>query len=404
MITFKVVLDRPKKDGSVQVRIRTIFERKATYIPTGIFIQSKDFNPKATTGSMNWIRNTNPNAVQFNQFLSKRIAELLATAQEGIHSGRFSPDQLKKSKSNGVGILEFIQTYIEMEGSANSRRWSEKYQNIRSKLSKYLNGQDVALKNVDFQFVKGFRNYMAGIGNKPTTIQRSLSFVRTVIHYAVKVGHLKYEEDPFHHIPLPAPKVHKDRLTEDELVGLITYVGTDRSVILATRVFALQYYLAGMRIGDLLQLKQKNIDGVRLVYVMDKTDHHTPLIIPAPARLILEWFGLDQPPERFLPDSYILPYLDAANGLDKDAIHRKVESATAVINRNLKIAAAAVGIQKKVTSHMARHTFADHARRKSGDLYAISKALGHSALKITENYLARFDQDPVDNLMTEMFG
>jgi site-specific recombinase XerC len=58
-------------------------------------------------------------------------------------------------------------------------------------------------------------------------------------------------------------------------------------------------------------------------------------------------------------------------------------------NRVGKIArriAVATGLP--LTAHSLRHTFATHSLRKSGNLYAVSKALGHAQLKQTEVYLA----------------
>ena len=54
--------------------------------------------------------------------------------------------------------------------------------------------------------------------------------------------------------------------------------------------------------------------------------------------------------------------------------------------------------------HIARHSYADHARRMSGDLYAISKSLGHSNLQTTEQYLKSFDRDAVDRLAGQVWG
>ena len=56
--------------------------------------------------------------------------------------------------------------------------------------------------------------------------------------------------------------------------------------------------------------------------------------------------------------------------------------------------------------HVSRHTFADIARKKIGKsfgIYEISKMLGHSSIKVTENYLNSFDQDSVDEAMNSIF-
>lgn len=62
------------------------------------------------------------------------------------------------------------------------------------------------------------------------------------------------------------------------------------------------------------------------------------------------------------------------------------------------------GIESKGLSfHVARHSFADFARRQSGDLYAVSKALGHTSLQVTQNYLRSFDKDAVDKLAKSLW-
>lgn len=53
--------------------------------------------------------------------------------------------------------------------------------------------------------------------------------------------------------------------------------------------------------------------------------------------------------------------------------------------------------------HIARHSFANIARQKNANVYDISKALGHSNLKITETYLAKFDTTSQDATMKQVF-
>lgn len=53
--------------------------------------------------------------------------------------------------------------------------------------------------------------------------------------------------------------------------------------------------------------------------------------------------------------------------------------------------------------HLARHSFANIARQKNANVYDISKALGHSNLKITETYLSKFDTASQDATMKKVF-
>ena len=53
--------------------------------------------------------------------------------------------------------------------------------------------------------------------------------------------------------------------------------------------------------------------------------------------------------------------------------------------------------------HISRHSFANIARQKNANVYDISKALGHSSLKITESYLSKFDTQSQDETMKQVF-
>jgi len=70
---------------------------------------------------------------------------------------------------------------------------------------------------------------------------------------------------------------------------------------------------------------------------------------------------------------------------------------TPKINEHLKTIARKVEIDKKLTSHVARHSFAEIARVKGVPLYDINKALSHSSLAITEQYLSSFDESSLKN-------
>ena len=125
----------------------------------------------------------------------------------------------------------------------------------------------------------------------------------------------------------------------------------------------------------------------------------TPVSIPLPLPA-LEIIGryVDQ------DASYLFPYLD--KGLEEDAIklRRRISSRNVVVNRDLKKLAKLAGMQPDGLSfHVARHSFADYARQQSGDLYAVSKTLGHTSLQVTQQYLKSFDRDAVDKLATELW-
>ena len=78
-------------------------------------------------------------------------------------------------------------------------------------------------------------------------------------------------------------------------------------------------------------------------------------------------------------------------------------SKNSLLNKYLGKLAALAGIEKKISMHIARHSFANIARQKKANVYDISKALGHTSLKITETYLSKFDTTSQDETMKQVF-
>jgi integrase len=89
----------------------------------------------------------------------------------------------------------------------------------------------------------------------------------------------------------------------------------------------------------------------------------------------------------------MFPYYNNEETNFRKIVHRK-ESSNAIVNKALKHVAFKCCIPK-IGFHEARHTFAYHARKTGFDLFQLSRALGHSSLTITQNYLNTFDNEEV---------
>jgi integrase len=162
-------------------------------------------------------------------------------------------------------------------------------------------------------------------------------------------------------------------------------------------MFLFAFYNAGIRISDILLMTWDNIQEGRLVYTMYKTSKpHSLTLKEKPLAILEKYKGKNE--------SYIFPFLsDRYDYSDPIFKHNQIGAKTALINKYLKEIATKAKISKNVTTHTARHSFADIARQKTDNIYNLSKALGHSSLKITESYLASFDDQAVDDTLNKMF-
>ena len=120
--------------------------------------------------------------------------------------------------------------------------------------------------------------------------------------------------------------------------------------------------------------------------------------LPEPALAIVEAYSKSE-------REYLFPFLKAGDEANSVKLRRRISSRNVVVNQNLKKLAKIAEIEDEGLSfHVARHSFADYARRQSGDLYAVSKSLGHASLQVTQNNLNSFDKDAVDKLANDIWG
>lgn len=93
-----------------------------------------------------------------------------------------------------------------------------------------------------------------------------------------------------------------------------------------------------------------------------------------------------------MPDAYIFNILRSDS--DTDNIHEvgnDISGATARINKRLKTMAKKVGIEKNISTHIARHTFATLLITKGADIFAVQELLQHSSTRETQIYAKMID-------------
>lgn len=148
---------------------------------------------------------------------------------------------------------------------------------------------------------------------------------------------------------------------------------------------------------------------------MDKTSsERNNLLVPEAIEILNNYIDLNN-----LNTDYVFPFLDnkapyaKASTWDmkenlpfevKRNLLQQVNSKNVLINKYLSKLALMAGISKKISMHIARHSFANIARQKKANVYDISKALGHTSISITEAYLSKFDHETQDATMTKVYS
>lgn len=160
----------------------------------------------------------------------------------------------------------------------------------------------------------------------------------------------------------PLPKV----FSKEEIAALIRAIPNEKHRL----AISLQY-ACGLRVGELLALKVEHLHFDRKVLLVVQSKGGKDRRLPLSEGIIA---ALRSYLKHYRPKSYVLA---GGSGGSYSA---------SSINAILKEAAQGIGIERKVNSHMLRHSYATHLLEAGTDLRYVQELLGHRSSKTTEIY------------------
>jgi integrase/recombinase XerD len=265
------------------------------------------------------------------------------------------------------------------------------------------NRSDLAFHEVTVRFLADYESYLkTTLENAVSTVHTDLGKIQAIFNVAVSRDLLPFADNPFLKFKsqFKEAKKKKERLTADEVRAIKELDLTRNTLIWNVRnSFLLSFYTGGLRIGDLLDLRWRNIRAGRLDFMMEKTDKDRSVLLLPPAQDIIDRYVS----EERRSDHFIFPFLDLhADYSGVGVLDKEKERKTALINKYLKKIAKAAGISKTLSSHLARHSAADLLRKSGTSVFDISKILGHSKISVTEAYLESLDRESMDHEMGKL--
>ena len=145
-----------------------------------------------------------------------------------------------------------------------------------------------------------------------------------------------------------------------------------------------------MNFIDIIKLKWTDIKDNRIYYVRSKTKGTFSIEILEPVQTILDYYKTTNGKSQ-----YVFPILLKSDLTPIQILNRK-KKVLQQYNSGLKEIAKLIGINKNLTSYVARHSFATALKNKGSSIEKISELMGHSDIKVTMSYLKDFDQDTLD--------
>lgn len=431
-ISFAFQIDcRANRFGQYAILLRITQNRKKKYVKSSVSVSNKAwFNKNAR--NENWIRQSDPEYAKKNETLVKELAEVKAAYSDILEEQNIATPYSVKSKVEEAPVttsfLEFAREHCEDLHSNGQIRYWKQFRDLTNKLELFRKTRrmpDILFVDVTVPFLDKFERFLQRLPNQrekgagkvlnKNTVLNNMKRFRTLTRKAVKLGYMSADKDPFLNYEfhwLPTTKDKLDMVEIDSIINLELEIG---SPLWHTRnCFLFSFYCAGIRAGDLLQLRWRNVEGGRLTYQMGKNHKMRDLILIPQANTILEHYNKEGKQR----DDYIFPLLDNAkpyakavtqdqkdtmNVELKTSLYNDISAKTAILNNNLKKIASLAGIKKHLSFHIARHSFAKLAKDKGTDSGVVQGLLAHSSIKTTEGYMGQFDTSVEDAAMAKIF-
>ena len=397
--TVNVLCYRSKilKNGEHPLMICVCKGGKRKYISLGIAV-----NPKFWDFEKNRPKRNCPNREQIlkvineqEQKYSEQILQL-ATKQRDYSLTTLIETVAPEQKVETVD--ELFGKYIVQLKSEGRLGYALSVQQVRNSLLKFKGDLDIHFSEIDVNWLRAYEMWLRSYQLADNTIGIRFRTLRTIYNLALTEGLVKADCYPFRKYKVSKlhKKTAKRAITKDQVKQVIEYntVGERFYKRLAVDMFAFSYLMGGINFTDMAFLTDKNIEGERLVYVRQKTKKL--IILPLQERVI-EIMNRYRSVQR----KYIFPVLDNRERTPRQ-IRNRIYDVLANVNRHLKDIGAELGIDLKISSYVARHSYATVLKRAGVSTSVICETLGHSSERITQIYLDSFDNEQIDAAMQNL--
>jgi integrase/recombinase XerD len=334
-----VLKGRIDSNGHQPLQIRVAQGKSRSFHPTGIKV-----DPELWDAKLRKVKKEHPKAGEYNNDIKRLIIQHQAKALEGA---------VKKSPKTLV--WDYIETCLIQWDKTKKPGTLRQLRSQRDKLNEFA--PNLYLHDITVDFLYKYQGYRYSLGNTGNTVWTAFKFLRSIIKKAHAEGLIK--DDPFKVFKMPVYRdPQKVYLTKEEIEKVDAFVKDAPSELAFAGTWFLIACYTGLRLSDLRAFeKKKNIVGGRLIVHTVKTS-----------------------------DIVSLPLTERLKGYFERIGYKPLSMTGEHYNRLLKALMLGVGINKKVSSHTARHSAAIMMANAGISIEVTAKILAHQNIKTTSIY------------------
>lgn len=352
--------DKKRKDGTCPIHYRIIIDSKTVKIPSGEYEQEINWNKKDSL-----VKGSKTS--QINCLLDSQVSLLKDYLRQQKSIGKILTIDLVKAFYSKTDKNDFTTSYDEF----TKKKFKEictgtqkHYLLLKKRIIEYK--PNLKVQDIDLKFVENFDTFLrnksvisdAGLFNRHKNL-------KTFIGYAMEEKLL--DTNPYKKFKMPKCKQKFGHLTVEQLNAIkdldLSKLKNKRGYRITIDMFIFSCF-TGLRCGDVQGLKWSNVINMsHLSLETQKTKKQVNLPLTKLAKRIL---------------------MNYKGGKTENVFPFRTNEC---LNRNLKIIAEMCEIDKVITFHMARHSFATILANNNVNPFHIAKLMTHSNMKQTMTYV-----------------
>jgi len=369
-ISYEFILDTSRRNQQHESEVMLKASQGKAYvcIPTSVYCLKSQF----TDGRINA---THSMSDGLNAMLTQILSDVQASEIEAFRKDIQCSVQTIYSMyvdhlNASLPLVEFCEAI--MKYSPNRRQITkDKYVNTVKKVDMF--SPNISLENIDLNWLKRFEVHCLAKGNSDSTVWSCMKVLRTMFNEAIKRDLLKPWQTPFKMYEIPELRSRTDVLRWPEVEQMMdfSFVGKDRRYNRVRDVFCFAC-LTGLRVSDLLALKNENIVKTGEVTWLRMHTQKTGAYVQIPLSVIFYGMAMD-----------ILRKYSCIEDMcgyykDRTPLNKAIPNMVKIIG---------VGGSQKISMHTARRTCVTALADFGVNVYTIQKIVGHARITTTQKYM-----------------
>lgn len=287
--------------------------------------------------------------------------------------------------------IKGFKGYLKLERGLSANSISAYVQDV-DKLFQFIEiyNTNLSIKSVTRAELKSFVTWIAELGMLPSSQSRVISGIKIFFSYLLLEGII--ETDPS--TLIQSPKLSRklpDTLNIHEINRIITAIDHSSPTGMRDKAMLEVLYGCGLRVSELSELRISAVHAEN-EYIRIIGKGNKERIIPI-GQIALKYISI------YLNEVRV--HLDIKKGHEDYLFLSRLGKRLSRISvfNIIKTLTAAAGIQKNVSPHTFRHSFATHLIEGGADLRAVQEMLGHASITTTEIY-THLDRDYLRSIIT----